>query len=69
MTNNVRFTYSVDDTTHAVLNQYRARQIELVMLNTIFSVVGTLGYNFDLVWSTLSMWTLNGRFELYAYFL
>jgi hypothetical protein len=37
----VRFTcgFGVGDTTQAVCNKYLARQIELVTLNTIFSVV------------------------------
>jgi hypothetical protein len=39
MTNNVRFTFSVDDTTNVVHNEYWARQIELVAPNTTSSVV------------------------------
>jgi hypothetical protein len=39
MTNKVRCTFSVSDTTRAVHNQYIARQLELVTLYTIFSVV------------------------------
>ena len=35
--NSVRFTFSVGDTTWAVYNEYWARQIELVTLNTIVS--------------------------------
>jgi hypothetical protein len=38
MTNKVRCTFSVSDTTRAVHNQYIARQLELVTLYTIFSV-------------------------------
>lgn len=38
----MRFTFSVGDNTQAVYNQYGARQIELVILNTIFSVVNFL---------------------------
>ena len=37
LTTNVRFTYNLGNTTHAVYNQYQARQIELVTLNAIFS--------------------------------
>ena len=39
MTNNVRFTSSVGETTWAVYNSYQAKQIELVTLNTIYGVV------------------------------
>ena len=39
MINNVRFTFSVSVTTWAVNNQYWAGQIELLTLNTIYSVV------------------------------
>ena len=39
MTNIVRFTMSINDITHVVCNEHWARQIELVTLNTIFSVV------------------------------
>ena len=35
----VEFTSSVGDTTHAIYNQYGARQMELVALNTIFCAV------------------------------
>ena len=38
MTHNVRFTFSVSDTTWAVYNHYEARQIELVTPDTTFSV-------------------------------
>ena len=38
-TSDVRFTFSVGDTTRAVYNWYWARQTELVTINTIFSVV------------------------------
>ena len=37
-TNNVKYTYSVSDTTRVVYNQYGAKQIELVTLDTIFYV-------------------------------
>ena len=37
VTTNVRFTFSLSYTTHVVYNQYRARQIESVTVNTIFS--------------------------------
>jgi hypothetical protein len=36
---NLRFTFSVGDTAWAVSNKYWARQIELVTLRTMFSVV------------------------------
>ena len=40
MTSDVRFTVSVGDTiTRAAYNGLRAREIELVTLNTIFSVL------------------------------
>ena len=42
MTNNIRFTFSVGDSARAVNNYYDQRQIELVALNIIFSVVITL---------------------------
>ena len=38
MKNNVKFSFFVGDTTHAVYNQYWTGEIELVTLNTIFSV-------------------------------
>jgi hypothetical protein len=38
MSNNIWFTFSVGDTMRAVSNQYCARQIELVTLNTIHNV-------------------------------
>ena len=38
MTSNVRFTFGVGDTTWAIYTLYGARQIELVTLNTMFSV-------------------------------
>ena len=44
MTNNVTFKFNVDDTTWAVHNKYLARQIELVTLNTLFSVVCLLNF-------------------------
>ena len=37
MTTNARLTFSVGDTIRVVSNKYRARQIELVTLNTTFS--------------------------------
>ena len=45
MTNNVRFRFSVGDTIRVVYNKYLARQVELVTLNTIFSVVITYKSN------------------------
>ena len=39
MTNNVRFPSNVGDTTRVVYNQQWARQVELVTLNAIFSVL------------------------------
>ena len=39
MTNNVKFAFSVGDTTCVVYNQCGAKQIELVTLNTTFNVV------------------------------
>ena len=41
MTKNIELTFSVGDTTRMVYKYYRARQIELVTLNMIFSVVFT----------------------------
>jgi hypothetical protein len=42
MTNNARFTSSVNDTTRAIYNEYGARQIELVTLITTFNVLYNL---------------------------
>ena len=39
MTHNVRFTFSVGDIKWTITISYYARQIELVTLNTIFSVL------------------------------
>ena len=39
MRNNVRFRFSVGDTTWVVSNKHRSRQIESVTLNPILSVV------------------------------
>jgi hypothetical protein len=39
MTNNVRFTFRVGDTTWVVNNKYLARQIEVVTPNTLFNIV------------------------------
>jgi hypothetical protein len=36
---NIRFTFTVGNTTHAIYNEYRARQTERVTLDTTFSVV------------------------------
>ena len=41
MTNNARLTFRVGDTTHAIYNTSQARKIELVTLNTIFSVLNS----------------------------
>ena len=37
MTSNARFTFSVDDITRVVYNEYCIRQVELVTLDTLFS--------------------------------
>ena len=58
MTNNVKFTFSVDDTTRTVYKYYWAGQIVSMTLVTIFSVVFTkshsdMTYNHKLqFWST-----------------
>lgn len=39
MTNSVDFTFNVGDTTHGGYNHYWPKQIEIVTLNAIFSVV------------------------------
>ena len=42
MTSNVKFTFSVDDTTHVIYNEYWARQIRIGDTNYNISVVGKM---------------------------
>jgi hypothetical protein len=43
MTKNIRFAFSVGDTKRAGHNQCRARQVELVIPNTMISVIKCWG--------------------------
>ena len=52
MTNNVRLTFTIGDTTWTIYDYFLARQIESVILNTIFSVVTQLcpGLDHIFIW-------------------